>query len=68
MHVIRHGDLNSELHSVRSKKKAVSFEGSEQAASSKKGHSTCSATQVHILQENWVLPKGIHEETPSTSA
>ena len=31
MQVIRQGDRTSELNSVRSKKKAVSFEGSEQA-------------------------------------
>ena len=36
MHVIRQGDLNSELHSKRSKKEAVSFDGSEQAGNSKK--------------------------------
>ena len=39
MQVIRQGDLISELHSVRSKKKAVLFEGSEQAGNSKKSHS-----------------------------
>ena len=38
MEVIKQGDLTSELHSVRSKKKGVSFEGSEQAGNSKTGH------------------------------
>ena len=37
--MIRQGDLNSELHSIRSKKKAVTFEGSEQAGNSKESHS-----------------------------
>jgi len=39
MQVIRQGDLSSELHSVRSKKKGVSFEGLEPAGNSKRGHS-----------------------------
>ena len=39
MQVIKQGDLNTELYVVRSKKKAVSFESSEQASSSKKSHS-----------------------------
>ena len=38
MQVIRQGDLNTELHSVRRKKEAVPSEGSEQASSSKKSH------------------------------
>ena len=39
MQVIRQGDLTCELHSVRSKKKGVSFKGSEPAGNSKRGHS-----------------------------
>ena len=39
MQVIRQGNVDTELHSVRSKKKAALFEGSEQAGSSRKSHS-----------------------------
>ena len=39
MQVIRQGQQNTELYSIRSKKKAVSFEGSRQAGSSKHSHS-----------------------------
>ena len=39
MQVIKQGNENTELFSVRSKKKAASYEGSKSASSSKKGHS-----------------------------
>ena len=39
MQVIRLGDLDTELHSVRSKKMAALFKDSKQASSSKKSHS-----------------------------
>ena len=39
MQVIRQGEQNTELYSIRSKKKAVSFEGSRQAGSSKHSRS-----------------------------
>lgn len=40
MQVIRQGEQNTELYSVRSKKKAVSFEGPRQASSSKHSQQT----------------------------
>lgn len=39
MQVVSQGEQNTELYSIRSKKKAVSFEGSRQAGSSKHSHS-----------------------------
>ena len=38
MQVIREGEQNTELYSVRSKKKAVSFAGPRQASSTKHSH------------------------------
>ena len=49
MQVIKQGDENTKLFSVRSKKKAASYEGSKSTSSSTKGHSAVALnTTAHL--------------------